>query len=67
MKHDPCNCCKARNKIPTSRRGFCARCQEVITVIDYLVAEEKAEQEKVATRRASGLVLPEELRGSGAR
>ncbi len=67
MKSNPCNCCKSRNKIPTSKRGFCARCEEVITVIEYLVAEEKAEAEKVAKRKASGLVLPSDIAKGRAR
>ncbi len=62
MKTNPCVCCKNRNAIPTSKRGLCARCEEVITVIEYLVAEEKAEAEKVAKGRPSGLVLPDEVR-----
>ena len=62
MKQTPCPCCQVRNVIPTSKRGLCARCEEVVTVIDYLVKLEKAEAERVAKRQASGLVLPDEIR-----
>ncbi len=62
MKTNPCVCCKVRNKIPTSKRGFCSRCEEVVKVIDYLVRQEQAEAERVAKRKASGLLLPEEVR-----
>jgi len=56
-----------RNKIPTSKRGLCARCEEVVNVIDYLVRQEQAEAERVAKRKASGLVLPDEIRKGRAR
>lgn len=67
MRTVPCLCCKGRNAIPTSRRGFCARCEEIITVIDYLVTQEKEEAERVAERKASGLVTPDEVRKGTAR
>ena len=67
MKQNPCACCKVRNALPTSRRGFCARCEEVVKVIDYLVAQERAEAERVAKRKATGLVLPDEIRKGRAR
>jgi len=62
MKYQPCICCKVRNAIPTSKRGFCARCEEVVRVIDYLVKQEQAEAEKVAKRKATGLILPSDLK-----
>ena len=62
MRQDPCVCCKVRNKIPTSKRGLCSRCEEVVKVIEYLVRQEKAEAERVAKRKASGLILPDEIR-----
>ncbi len=67
MIKNPCACCKARNAIPTSSRGFCARCEEVVTVIDYLVNEEKVEAERVEQRKSSGLVTPEDMRKAGRR
>lgn len=64
MKQNPCPCCKNRNVIPTSKRGLCSRCEEVVSVIDYLVGLEKAEAEKVAKRKSAGLVLPDEVRSA---
>lgn len=62
MKQNPCACCKARNALPTSKTGLCPRCQEIVQVINYLVAQEHKEQEKVAKRKATGLILPEDIR-----
>ena len=47
--------------MPTSKRGLCPRCEEVVTVIEYLVTQEKEEAERVARRKATGLVLPDEI------
>lgn len=68
MKYNPCPVrgCN-RNILPTSRHGVCAHCEHVIAVIDYLVAQERAETEKVAKRKATGIVLPSELRQGRAR
>jgi len=59
MKYNPCvipSC--GRNAIPTSKRGFCARCQEIVKVIDYLVAQER----EAAKPRISGLITPDDIK-----
>ena len=61
MVTNPCDCCKNRNVSATSKRGLCARCEEVVSVIDYLVRLEQAEAERVAKRKATGLVLPSDI------
>jgi len=67
MKQNPCPCCKARNVLPTSRRGVCAHCQEILNVLDWVLAQEQAEAERIARRKATGLVLPEDLRKAKGR
>ena len=64
MKQNPCSCCKERNRIPTSKRGLCSRCEEIVKVIDYLVAQEQEALDK-AKHRPHGLVLPSDVRQGG--
>ena len=64
MKYNPCVCCKERNRIPTSKRGLCARCAEIVVVIDYLVAQEQEALDK-AKHRPHGLILPSDIKTRG--
>jgi len=63
MKQNPCPVSGCQSNIsPTSKHKVCARCEQVIQVIEYLVKQEKAEAERVAKRKATGLITPDEIR-----
>ena len=67
MKYNPCACCKTRNALPASKAGLCARCQEIVNVLNWMLEQERKEQEKIAKRKAAGLILPEDLRKARGR
>ena len=63
-KRNPCPVCKEGNVIPTSKRGFCAKCERVVQVIDYMVAQENKAAEEAAKRQ---LITPDDARRAARR